>query len=243
MMNIYTRTAFLFLVLISLFLPTSLLAQEKMSVNENNKYLLHEQNGSFYVTCVASYPERHDKSLFCAALLWVVDNICSTQFLEVRSKDFSSKEVSFPIEFPSLTKEKMNYYANMTFRVDQSHFIVTMSDLKAKPNNLFASMPVKLEKYRNIEKQKNKEILDDFVESESLLLNSIIDFINNKHVNTEFWDAISIGKLEKGMNEDECKCAVGKPSNIHVNGDEVQWIVGMSTYLFFNNGVLTNIIK
>ena len=45
------------------------------------------------------------------------------------------------------------------------------------------------------------------------------------------------------MNEDECKCAVGKPSNIHVNDDEVQWIVGMSTYLFFNNGVLTNIIK
>ena len=57
------------------------------------------------------------------------------------------------------------------------------------------------------------------------------------------WNEISIGKPVKGMTEDECRLAFGKPQTVLESNGEVQWMYSSSFYVFFKNGREETIIK
>lgn len=56
------------------------------------------------------------------------------------------------------------------------------------------------------------------------------------------WAEIKAGKIVLGMSELECQLAVGKP-RIVIDGDELQWQLNSSTYIFFKQGVVSSIVK
>ena len=92
--------------------------------------------------------------------------------------------------------------------------------------------------------EQNKEIMDDFVQVESQVLNKMFDFIvTNQLSPITHWNEISINKPVKGMTEDECLLAFGKPQTIQESNGEVQWMYSSSFYLFFKNGHVETIIK
>jgi len=47
----------------------------------------------------------------------------------------------------------------------------------------------------------------------------------------------------KGMTEDECRLAFGKPQTVLESNGEVQWMYSSSFYVFFKNGRVETIIK
>ena len=55
--------------------------------------------------------------------------------------------------------------------------------------------------------------------------------------------SFSIGKPVKGMTEDECRLAFGKPQTVLESNGEVQWMYSSSFYVFFKNGRVETIIK
>ena len=76
------------------------------------------------------------------------------------------------------------------------------------------------------------------------VLNKMFDFIvTNQLSPITHWNEISINKPVKGMTEDECLLAFGKPQTIQESNGEVQWMYSSSFYLFFKNGHVETIIK
>lgn len=88
------------------------------------------------------------------------------------------------------------------------------------------------------------QVMDDFVQVESQVLNKMFDFIiTNQLSPITHWNEININKPVKGMTEDECLLAFGKPQTIQESNGEVQWMYSSSFYLFFKNGHVETIIK
>ena len=93
-------------------------------------------------------------------------------------------------------------------------------------------------------KAAHKQTMEDFTQIESSVLNKLFDFISTNQLSEiTHWDAISIRKPIKGMNEDECRLAFGKPQSILETNGEIQWMYSSSFYLFFKNGQVQTIIK
>ena len=101
-----------------------------------------------------------------------------------------------------------------------------------------------MENLKPEKKEAHKEIMNDFVKSESQALNKLFYFIITNKVSTiTHWSDIAISRPVKGMTEDECLMAFGKPRSIQENNGEVQWMYSGSFYLFFRNGVVETILR
>ena len=101
-----------------------------------------------------------------------------------------------------------------------------------------------MEKLQPEKKHSHQETMDDFVQIESQMLNKLFDFVSTNQLSPiTHWNEINIGKPVKGMTEDECLLAFGKPQTISESNGEVQWMYSSSFYLFFKNGCVETIIK
>lgn len=86
--------------------------------------------------------------------------------------------------------------------------------------------------------------MDDFVQIESQMLNKLFDFVSTNQLSPiTHWNEINIGKPVKGMTEDECLLAFGKPQTISESNGEVQWMYSSSFYPFFQKRVRGNDYK
>mgnify|MGYP000594516577 CR=1 FL=1 len=86
--------------------------------------------------------------------------------------------------------------------------------------------------------------MDDFVQVESQVLNKMFDFIiTNQLSPITHWNEININKPVKGMTEDECLLAFGKPQTIQESNGEVQMDVFQLVLPVFKNGHVETIIK
>ena len=90
-----------------------------------------------------------------------------------------------------------------------------------------------MEKLQPEKKPSHQETMDDFVQIESQMLNKLFDFVSTNQLSPiTHWNEINIGKPVKGMTEDECLLAFGKPQTISESNGEVQWMYSSSFYLF-----------
>lgn len=72
-----------------------------------------------------------------------------------------------------------------------------------------------MEKLQPEKKPSHQETMDDFVQIESQMLNKLFDFVSTNQLSPiTHWNEINIGKPVKGMTEDECLLAFGKPQTI-----------------------------
>ena len=112
-----------------------------------------------------------------------------------------------------------------------------------------------MEKLQPDKKASHKEIMDDFVQVESQVLNKMFDFIiTNQLSPITHWNEININKPVKGMTEDECLLGLRQNRqdySSNTNG-EVQWMYSSSsTYSsrmdmwkrLSNNPIKTNHLK
>ena len=187
-----------------------------------------------------------DETIFANTLLWTINNVCpelreGISDLNVTSKSFQCDWVLGPADGSS---QKNTYYCKARFQVMDGKLTYYLSNILIESSVLIVKRQTPMEKLNPEKKESHKEIIDDFVMSESSALNKLFDFVSTNKVSAvTHWNDIAIGRAVKGMTEDECLMAFGKPRSVQeINGD-VQWVYSGSFYLFFRDGKVETVIR
>lgn len=146
---------------------------------------------------------------------------------------------------PEGSGQKSTYYCRAIFRVAEGKLTYYLSNITVEAPILVIKKITPMEKLNPEKKEAHRQIMDDFVVSGSAvakLIYSILSLSNRPSAITH-WQEISIGKPVKGMTEDECRLAFGKPQTVMEANGEVQWMYNSSFYLFFKDGHVQTIIK
>ena len=57
------------------------------------------------------------------------------------------------------------------------------------------------------------------------------------------WTEIKNKEVVKGMSKQECLLAFGKPVSVQKQGNKEEWMYDSYTYVFFENDIVTSLIK
>ena len=208
----------------------SLIAQT--FTEQKNTYPLSADGSKYVVNGFIPFSPMIDESIYANALLWTIKNVCSAQRDGITEVSIPAKSFSCDLVLTSQAdaKQKNTYYCTAQFQIESS--VVIMK--KVTP----------MEKLQPEKKPSHQETMDDFVQIESQMLNKLFDFVSTNQLSPiTHWNEINIGKPVKGMTEDECLLAFGKPQTISESNGEVQWMYSSYFYLFFKNGCVETIIK
>lgn len=228
-------------------LSTWILPAIAQTFTEQGKtYPLSADGNKYVVSGFIPFSQLNDESIYANALLWVIENVCPKLREGISEVNVNAKNFSCELTFASQadSKQSNTYYCKAIFRVADGKLIYYLSDVLIESAVLVMKKVTAMEKLSPEKKPSHKEIMDDFVQVESKILNKMFDFIaTNQLQPITHWKEISISKPVEGMTEDECRLAFGKPQTILETNGEIQWMYSSSFYLFFKNGRVQTIIK
>jgi hypothetical protein len=139
---------------------------------------------------------------------------------------------------------KNTYYCKLKIKVNEGRLVFHISDISIESTVLIAKKVIGVEKLQPEKKAAHQDIIDDFVGLESKVLNSLFDYVTTYKLSTiSHMDEVKMGIPVKGMNEDECRLAFGKPQVVLESNGEVQWMYSSSFYIFFRSGKVISYIK
>ena len=187
-----------------------------------------------------------NRSIYANALLWTIKNVCSAQRDGITEVSIPAKSFSCNLVLTSQAdaKQKNTYYCTAQFQVKDGKLVYYLSNIQIESSVVIMKKVTPMEKLQPEKKPSHQETMDDFVQIESQMLNKLFDFVSTNQLSPiTHWNEINIGKPVKGMTEDECLLAFGKPQTISESNGEVQWMYSSSFYLFFKNGCVETIIK
>ena len=238
---IMRRLTILFCFLFYLF---SLKAQ---TYTETGKiYPLSIDDNKQVVSGFISFKGLSDKEIYANALLWTIENICpklreGITEVNVSNQSFTCDLILIPQENSG---QNSTFYCQAVFRVAEGKLTYYLSDIKVESPLLVIKKVTPIERLTPDKKELHKQSINDFVKTESRFLNKMFDFITtHSAAGITHWQEISIEKPVKGMTEDECRLAFGKPQTIMETNGEVQWMYSSSFYLFFKDGRVQTIIN
>lgn len=209
------------------------------------QYPLSNDGKNVVVSGFASFAGQSDADIFANAMLWAVDNLCTELRDGITEVDVKKMRFSCNLSLGSMPNSGMDnvYTCKATFSVAAGRLIYYLHNISVTAKSFISKNVTPFEKLNPQKKESHKEIMDDFVASESVTLNNMFDFIaSNKPVVTH-WDEIGIRKPVVGMTEDECLIAFGKPKTNYESNGEVQWMYSTSFILFFKEGKVCTVIK
>lgn len=236
------QTYLLFFFLISCILSAS--AQTFVEIGKT--YPVTTDGNKCTVNGFSTFSNKNDELIFTNALLWAVENICPKLRDGITDIDIPNKNFKCDFTLGSMDNSGLNniYYVKATFRVADGKLLYYISDVLVESSAFIMKKVTPLEKLTPEKRESHKKTIDDFVQSESLMLNRIFDFITtNQPDPITHWNNIANSRPVEGMNEDECRLAFGKPQSIMETNGEIQWMYSSSFYLFFKNGTVKTIIK
>lgn len=235
------RVSFLFFFLFHIFTLAS-----QTFTESGNIYPLNADGNKYVVSGFVSFDNLNDEEIYANALLWTVENICPKQQEGITKRDVKDKSFNCDLVLGSMAGSGFDniYYCRAIFRVADKKLVYYLSDVLIESSAFVMKKVTPLEKLTPKKKASHQQTMDDFVQVESSLLNKMFDFISSNKLSViTHWNEISIRKPVKGMTEDECRLAFGKPQTILETNGEVQWMYNSSFYLFFKNGRVHTIIK
>lgn len=198
------------------------------------------------VTGFESFPGVSDETLFVNALLWAIDQGSKLKD-DFERVDYSEMRFVCKRKIPSALSQQFpaSYLCHASFQVSGDMLSFLVSDIIYESTGVLNTVKkIPFETLNPEKKPKHGEYLKEFTETHSAQLNALLEFVrSNSLPPITHWDEITQGKVTKGMNKVECTLAYGKPVNVKVSGSKEQWMYSSSTYLFFENGVLTSHLK
>lgn len=209
-------------------------------------YPLSTDGNQYVVSGFTPFPHQKDEEIYANALLWTIENICPKLREGIVEVNVPAKSFTCDLTLASQagSNQKNTYYCQAIFRVADGKLTYYLSNILIEAPPLLMRKVTPMEKLFPNKKEAHKQTRDDFVQTESLLLNKMFDFIETHSLSSiTHWSEISIQKPVKGMTEDECRLAFGKPLTIMETGGEIQWMYNSSFYLFFKEGRVQTIIK
>lgn len=209
-------------------------------------YPVIADDNKFVVNGFVPFDGVSNEKIFTNTMLWAIENICPQLRDGITKVDIPNKSFNCDFTLGSIagSGQENIYYVKGIFRVADGKLLYYLSDVLIESSSFIFKKVTPLEKLTPEKKASHQRIIDDFIASESLMLNKIFDFITtNQPAPITHWDDIAIRRPVKGMNEDECRLAFGKPQTVLETDGEVQWMYSSSFFLFFRNGLVETIIR
>lgn len=220
-------------------------AQNYSFSDRAQQYNLSDEGEKKVVTGFVSF-SKNDQSIFANSLLWAIENISSKERENLRDINFNTNSFSSNLILSSEdgSKQKNTYYCKLKLKVNEGRLVFHISDIMIESTVLIAKKQTRIEKLQPEKKVAHQDVIDDFVGLESKVLNSLFDYVNTYKLSTiSHMDEVKMGIPVKGMNEDECRLAFGKPQVVLESNGEVQWMYSSSFYIFFRSGKVVSYIK
>lgn len=234
----------LLIIAISLILTFSLKAQTFTETGQS--YPVSIDKNKYAVSGFVPFEKLKDEEIYANSLLWIIENICPKERDGITKVDIPARNFSCDLVLASLpgSTQDNTYYCQAVFRVADGKLIYYISDVLIESSIFVMRKVTPLEKLTPEKKASHKQTMEDFIDTESMMLNKLFDFISTNQLSLiTHWNEISIRKPVKGMTEDECRLAFGKPQAILETNGEIQWMYNSSFYLFFKEGSVQTIIK
>lgn len=209
-------------------------------------YPISADNNKYVVSGFTSFNDKSDEKIYTNSLLWAIENICPKLREGITKVDILNKSFDCELTLTSSVESDSNniYYIHATFKVADGKLLYILHDVLIESPIFFMKKVTPLEKLNPEKKSTHQKTINDFIQSESFMLNKLFDFIaTNQPAPITHWNDIAISRPVEGMNEDECRLAFGKPQSVMETNGETQWMYSSSFYLFFKNGKVTTIIK
>lgn len=214
------------------------------AANAQETYKLENVNGK-YVCQGSVNVSKNDKAIYGGMVLWALDQVVDANAKNAATL-VNTAELSVSMR-PSVQVEDetiQNYSFNLTLQAKNNHLTFLIDNVRCTPKGFFGSITaVNLDKIKVEKKPKHKVLIDEF----ALLCNSYVQEmiikIKGRSSNFTHWEAIQQGQVVKGMNENECLIAVGKPDTITQNPQRVMWQYGTGMIVVFENGEVTGLVK
>lgn len=233
--------------LVAMYLLTGILPLIAQTFTEQKKsYPVSVDGNKYVVSGFIPFSTIQDENIYANALLWTIKNVCPQLREGIIEVNVPAKNLSCDLKLASQadSNQKNTYYCKALFQVKDSKLVYYLSNIQIESSAVIMKKITPIEKLQPEKKTSHKEMMDDFVQVESLVLNKMFDFIATNQLSPiTHWNEISINKPVKGMTEEECLLAFGKPQTIQESNGEVQWMYSSSFYLFFKNGKVETIIK
>ena len=225
--------------LVILYLLVEIIPLIAQTFTEQKKsYPVNADGNKYVVSGFTPFSDMQDENIYANALLWTVKNVCPQLREGITEVNVPAKNFSCDLILASQadSNQKNTYYCKALFQVKDGKLVYYLSNIRIESSAMIMKKITPMEKLQPDKKASHKEIMDDFVQVESQVLNKMFDFIiTNQLSPITHWNEININKPVKGMTEDECLLAFGKPQTIQESNGEVQWMYSSSFYLFFKN--------
>lgn len=188
------------------------------------------------------------EGIFLNALLWEINR---TEFQKegeeetVLKKEWEKRQFEKRMAWRN-PQSSSCYRFLLSVKVTDNILSVTVSDITYETETSVIKLVKRLpfEKLQPEKKPKHKEYLDEFAALYQAYSKQMIEAVTSNHPPIiGHWTEIKEGTVVKGMTEDECMLAMGKPASIQKQGNKTEWMYDAYTYLFFENGTLTSFIK
>lgn len=215
-------------------------------VETNAIYPVNLDGNKYVVSGFTSFEALKDETIFANALLWTVENVCPKLQEGITRVDVPGKGFTCDFILNSFAGSSLQnvYYCRAVFRVADGKLVYYLSDVLIESASFVMKKVTPLDKLNPGKKASHKQTMDDFIQTESLVLNKMFDFIaSNQLSNITHWKEIGFRKPVEGMNEDECRLAFGKPQTVLEANGEIQWMYSSSFHLFFKDGRVCTILK
>ncbi len=201
-------------------------------------------DGSIAVSDVIDIPNRSKDEIFTEVLSFIYNNL-NTETEAIEKIDFDNQRI---ILFRKLKqgeyKDATTYEYLISFQMGNNMLSFIASELKAEYKEKgFLPRKLNFEKLKPTEKERHKELIDEFSSLNSQYLHSIAKHVaTTKPETVTHWSQIKIGKAVKGMNKTEVLMTLGRPAIERSTGTREKWMYGNEYVIIFTNGIVSSII-
>lgn len=190
------------------------------------------------------------EGIFLNALLWMIENreLENTEEEEDKSTfeiDYDKKQ--YLLEFMQTNpKSASRYRCLFSVKVTDNIITILASNITYEAETSVIKLVKRLafEKLQPEKKPKHKEYLNEFAilhkETVKRMLEAIIA---NPAPTITHWTEIKNKEVVKGMSKQECLLAFGKPASVQKQENKEEWMYNSYTYVFFENNIVTSLIK
>lgn len=189
------------------------------------------------------------QGIFLNGLLWMIEN------REVENTDEEKKSAfevdydknQFTLELVQTNPKTSSRYRCLFSAKVVDNIVTLMSSnitYEAETSVIKLVKRLPFEKLQPEKKPKHKDYLDEFAALHKDFVNKLLEAIAaNPAPNITHWTEIKDKDVVKGMNKPECLLSFGKPASVQRQGNKEEWMYDSYTYVFFENGIVTSLIK
>lgn len=190
------------------------------------------------------------EGIFLNALLWVIENRESENTETEKDKstfdiDYDKKQYMLEL-IQTNTQSASRYRCSFSVKATDNIITILASNITYEAETSVIKLVKRLafEKLQPEKKPKHKEYLNEFAILHKETVKRMLEAITTNPAPTiTHWTEIKNKEVVKGMSKQECLLAFGKPASVQKQGNKEEWMYDSYTYVFFENEIVTSLIK